>query len=123
MAGIDVSELLSDPDFVDPVTLIRRMADVNNKGRSVLTEAEPVQVSMVVQGPQAEDFKRFPELVEMHGVRAVWFAGKFNMGEEGTYTDVIRWPAVTGPRYQIHKIDEEYSNFGAGFVKAFMVLS
>jgi hypothetical protein len=118
MALIDTSELLSDPDFVDTVQLIRRTSTINNKGRNEVVDAAPVSVLMSVQGPQAEDFRRFPDLAELHGVRAVWFNGIFNMEEDGTYSDIIVW---NGYRYQVHKVDEDYSNFGGGHCKAFIV--
>ena len=38
MADIDVSELLSDPDFVDDVVLIRRAYSVNQYGETELAE-------------------------------------------------------------------------------------
>lgn len=119
MADLDTSELLIDPDFCDIVQLIRRSSTVNDKGRNVLVEAEPVDVFMSVQGPKAEDFKRYPDLVNLDGAKAVWYSGILLPLVEGEYSDIIVW---NGLRYQVHKIDEDYSNFGGGYMKAFCAL-
>lgn len=118
MALIDTSELMYDPDFVDTVQLITRVSAIDDKGRNQLTESAPVDVLMSVQGPSAEDFQRFPDLANLHGVRAVWYNGTFSMNGANEYTDVVLWQ---GRRYQIYKVDEDYTNFGGGFSKAFMV--
>lgn len=119
MALIDTSELLSDPDFCDTVGLIRRTSEVNDNGRNVVTEAAPVNVLMSVQGPKAEDFIRNPDLVNLNGVKAVWYSGTLLPLVVGEYSDIIVW---NGLRYQVHKIDEDYSNFGGGYMKAFCAL-
>ena len=38
MAKIDVSFLLSDPDFIDPISVVRRVTTVNSYGENELTE-------------------------------------------------------------------------------------
>ena len=40
MSKIDVTELLTDPDFVDTIVLINRTPTVNTKGENVLSENE-----------------------------------------------------------------------------------
>jgi hypothetical protein len=119
MADLDVSELMSDPDFCDTVQLIRRTSDTNDQGRNVLIEADPLSVSMVVQGLQAIDFKRYPDLVNFDGARAFWYSGTLLAESESQYSDIV---VFNGLRYQIHKIDEDFRNYGNGFVKAFGAL-
>ena len=38
MAQISVTELLEDPDFVDPIQVITRTTTVNGLGENILTE-------------------------------------------------------------------------------------
>lgn len=116
MADIDTSELMFDPDFVDEVGLINRASAANSKGRNELTETEPLMVLMSVQGPQAKDFVRYPDLINFESVISVWYCGSLMADGQGVYSDIILW---RGKRYQVHKIDEDYMNFGGGFTKAF----
>lgn len=116
MARIDTSELLFDDDFVDTVQLIRRTSSVNAKGRNEVTESAPVKVLMSVQGVQTKDFMRNPELVDLRGVKSVWYSGPLLASTDGAYSDII---VISGVRYQVVKIDEDYLNFGGGYVKAF----
>ena len=116
MALIDTSELLSDPDFCDTVGLIRRTSTVGSNGRNTITEAAALQVLMSVQGLKAGDFVRMPDLVNFDGVIAVWYNGVLIPEGAADYSDIIVW---NGKRYQVHKIDEDFSNFGGGFMKAF----
>lgn len=116
MALIDTSELLSDPDFCDTVGLIRRTATIGSNGRNVLAEATPLMVLMSVQGLKAGDFIRMPDLANFDSVIAVWYNGILIPDATTDYSDIIVW---NGKRYQVHKIDEDFSNFGGGFMKAF----
>lgn len=119
MADLDVSELISDPDFCDLVKLIRRTADTNDKGRNVVVEDTPLDVLMVVQGLKAIDFQRFPDLAELNGVKSFWYSGILLDETETQYSDIIIY---NGLRYQIHQIDEDFRNYGNGFMKAFGAL-
>jgi len=116
MANIDVTQLLSDPDFCDVVTLIRRTSAVGDNGRNTVTELPGVNVNMVVQGLKSADFVRNPDLVNLDGVRSFWYQGEFLVDEDSVYSDIIIFGGV---RYQVHKLDEDFSNYGAGFQKAF----
>ena len=60
MALIDVSELLTDPDFTNTVTLIRRASTVNTYGENVMTETQST-ITAVVQGANTESLERVPE--------------------------------------------------------------
>jgi len=118
MALIDTSELLSDPDFCDTVGLIRRTATIGSNGRNILVEALPLTVLMSVQGLKAGDFIRLPDLANFDNVIAVWYNGILIPDATTDYSDIIVW---NSKRYQVHKIDEDFSNFGGGFMKAFCV--
>ena len=119
MADLDVSDLISDPDFCDEVQLIRRSAGVDAKGRNGLVESSPVTVYMVVQGLKAIDFQRYPDMAALFGVKAFWFAGVLLEETSAQYSDIV---VYNGLRYQIHKVDEDFRNYGEGFMKAFGAL-
>ena len=119
MADLDVSELMSDPDFCDKVQLIRRTSLVSDSGRNVVVDAAPLNTRMVVQGLKAIDFQRYPDLVNLNGVKAFWYKGVLLEETATQYSDIV---VYNGLRYQIHLIDEDFRNYGAGFMKAFAAL-
>ncbi|MNO38280.1 hypothetical protein D3C76_283810 [compost metagenome] len=119
MALIDTSELLIDPDFCDTVGLIRRSFTVSDKGRTVIEEQAAVFVLMSVQGLKAEDFVRNPDLVELNASKAFWYTGTLLPLIAGEYSDVILWNNL---RYQVCKVDEDFTNFGNGHMKVFGAL-
>lgn len=117
MARIDVSFLLTDPDFTNVVTLIRRTSTVNEHGENVLAETS-CMIPVVVQGDLAESLERLPEGARLSDVISVYYRGDLMPERPGGYADVILW---NGYRYQVREIDENYRNFGAGFTKALCV--
>lgn len=114
MALIDVSSLLTDPDFTDTVTLIRRAASVNSFGENVLTETQST-ITAVVQGANTEKLDRLPEGAKLSDMLDVYYKGILYAQSPSGYADIIVWG---GKRYQIFEVSEDYMNYGAGFVKA-----
>lgn len=117
MANIDVSELLSDPDFTDEVTLIKRSATTNAKGRNELTETASL-ITAVVQGPDSETLAKYPDLANWSDKISVWYAGELSAQSPGGYSDVILW---SGKRYEVKHVDENYLNYGSGWTMAVCV--
>lgn len=118
MALIDVSELLSDPDFADSATLITRGVTVNEFGESVMSEEVPEAVTVVVAGNGGEEsLSKLPEAVRLVDVISVYYAGLLSAERPGGYSDVIEW---NGVRYQVRYVDN-YMNFGRGFCRALCV--
>ena len=114
MANIDVSFLLTDPDFTDQVTLIRRASTINQYGEQVITETSRT-ITAVVQGPSTEILQRFPNAAQLTDAIAVWYQGQFTSQSAGGYTDVIIW---AGKRYQVKEVSEDFMNWGQGFTMA-----
>jgi hypothetical protein len=114
MALIDVSELLTDPDFTNTVTLIRRASTVNTYGENVMTETQST-ITAVVQGFNAESLERVPEGARLSDLIDVYYKGALHAESPGGYADVIVWG---GKRYQVFEVVEDFMNFGAGFTKA-----
>lgn len=113
MALVDVSELLTDPDFTDRITLVRRLSMINVHGEMVLTESES-ENTMVVQAPDAEMLNRAPEGANLSGAIQVYSREPLFSGLNGGYSDVI---VHAGERYQVNAV-ANYLNYGAGYVLA-----
>lgn len=118
MALIDVTALLSDPDFVDTATIYRRESTVNDYGENALTETAETAV-MVVQPATPDDLQRLPDSVRMRAAIHVWYRGtlKTDAGDD-VYPDVVEWQ---GRRYQVQTADD-FGNYGAGYVEAICTL-
>ena len=116
MALIDVSELLTDPDFVDPITAVRRTQTVGNDGIAVFTNATlPVTLASVQPGGK-DALYRFPDLANPDEWIRVYCDVRLvaHSEAEGIYGDMLTWK---GGRYQVQTSDD-WSNFGAGYTKA-----
>ena len=118
MALLDVSGLLLDPDFTNVVTLIKRLATVNQHGETVLTET-PCYITAVVQGDNTEVLERLPQGARLSDMITVYYRGQLQAESEGGYADIIVWG---GKRYQVKEVSEDFMNYGAGFTKAFCML-
>jgi hypothetical protein len=114
MALIDVSELLTDPDFTNTVTLIRRASTVNIYGENVMTETQST-ITAVVQGANTESLERVPEGARLSDLIDVYYKGQLTAESPSGYADIIVWG---GKRYQVFEVVEDFMNFGAGFTKA-----
>lgn len=114
MAQVDVSFLLSDPDFTDTVTLIRRAVTINGYGEGVLTET-PSTITAVVQGANTETLERMPEGARLSDLIEVYYRGALTVEQPSGYADVIVW---NGRRYQVFEVTEDYMNHGTGYTHA-----
>lgn len=111
MALLDVSELMTDSDFVDPFTIVRRTGyDENTYGETVFTE---VLVSAVgsVQATSGDTAKRLPDGVQLNGVRSIFTKAVINANTAGNYIDQIIWK---NNRYNVIFV-LPWENFGAGW--------
>lgn len=114
MALIDVSDLLTDPDFADTVTLITRASTVNSYGEHVITETE-TEIVAVVQGVDMETLAKLPDGARLSHMITVYYRGTLTAGRADGYSDIIVW---RGKRYQVTEINEDFRNYGAGFTEA-----
>lgn len=114
MALIDVSELLTDPDFTNTVTLIRRASSINAYGENTMTETSS-SITAIVQGANTETLERVPEGARLSDLIDVYYKGQLHAESPSGYADVVVWG---GKRYQVFQVVEDFMNFGAGFTKA-----
>lgn len=114
MAAIDVSDIVSDPDFQDIVTLKRRTSTVNTYGENVLSETS-ASVYMVIQPASPDDLQRLPDSVRRRDAVTAYYQGTLSADiADGAYPDVIVW---NGKRYQVQTADP-YNNWGNGYARA-----
>lgn len=110
MAEIDVSDLLSDPDFVDKMIVVTRRPVVNSKGENVITD-EPLESVGSVQPASGRTIQKLPEEFRVANVSSFWFRGKIIATEPGKYSSVI---VFKGLRYQVQAVFD-WTNWGAGW--------
>lgn len=92
MSQIDVSELMTDPDFTSTIVLRRPApARLANEGENIATYAPDVNVTAIVQPADAEQIATLPEGSRGPGaVKAVWSATEIRMGDGKTFeSDVL----------------------------------
>jgi hypothetical protein len=110
MAQIDVTELLLDPDFVDPIQVIRRATTVNQYGENVLVETT-INTYGSVQPANFKELQRLPESLQAHDVRSFYLNLEIVQDASTAYPDVL---VFKGKRYQVQTA-APWLNFGAGW--------
>jgi len=99
---IDVSELMSDPDFVRAFSIMRPTLTVANEGVASSTYAT-TQLTGIVQPASDNELKLLPEGSRLSDVIAVWSHSEIRAGDGSTIeSDVI---LVDGKRYRVIKAD------------------
>ena len=115
MALIDVSELLSDPDFVDEITIIRRKSIVNDNGENILSE-QKFQTVASVQGNKSESLRKDEDRAILSDLITVYCKCKLYPESKNGYSDIIIWKCS---RFEVYEVTEDFQNYGNGFTKAY----
>lgn len=115
MAKLDVSFLMNDPDFVDPVSIVRRTTTINDYGENQLGETTITAIASV-QAADGETLASLPEAARLTDVRNIFTKTELIQDENGKYSDVIIWQ---GKRYILMHV-RPWDNFGAGWFKGVM---
>lgn len=110
MAQINVTELLTDPDFVDEIRLVTRVPSVNSLGENVLSESTICTIGSV-QPASGRAIQRLPEALRVANISSFWFKGKIVASEPGKYSSVL---VFKGQRYQVQSVFD-WSNWGEGY--------
>lgn len=117
MAGIDVSELLLDPDFVDALTLLPRTTSVNSRGKNVIVDGTLVNTFGSVQPANQKDLLRVPDAYRSRDVRAFFIKAEIPTDGGTVYPSIITFQ---NKRYQIISA-ENWLNYGEGWNKGLCV--
>lgn len=112
MANVDVSELLTDPDFVDPIQVITRRYRVNSLGEQSLSEKVLTTVGSV-QPANYRTVQKLPEALRVANVSSFFFKGEIVASEPGKYASIL---VFRGKRYQVQTV-ADWSNFGQGYTE------
>lgn len=112
MAQIDVTELLSDPDFVDSIQVITRVPRINSFGENSLLEMSITSIGSV-QPASGKVIARLPDAMRVANVSSFWFKGVIIASAPGKYSSIL---IFNGMRYQVQTV-LDYSNWGAGYTE------
>ena len=117
MAILDVSNIISDIEFSDFITFIRRAVTVNENGEVIITETSSTIVACV-QGLQGSELERQPQAAILHDTIKVYSKVKLMSEIAGGYADVVVWD---NNRYQVKSV-VDFVNYGAGYTCATCVM-
>lgn len=110
MAQVDVTELLTDPDFVDAIQLVTRIPSINSLGENILKES-CVNSFGSVQPASGRVIQRLPEALRVANLSTFWFKGPIIASEPGKYSSIL---IFKGRRYQVQLVFD-WTNFGQGW--------
>lgn len=122
MANIDLTELMSDPDFIDDVYLVRQAVAVGTNGRATVTPTTTEEV-MSVQSPNSEQAKELPEGTRLEDSLVAYFFGELHPLAPGRTADIVipRTGSRAGRRFAVDKLIGDWSNWGAGWCCALCI--
>lgn len=113
MAQIDVTDLVLDPDFVDPVMVIRRGSMISAYGENIITE-NPLHTVASVQPASGKQLERIPESLRIHDVRCFYIKMEIIQDSTCEYPDIL---VFRGVRYQVQST-MNWEPFGRGWNEA-----
>lgn len=114
MALIDVSEALTDPDFIDLLSYVRRSVAIGQDGLGVAVDSGPIAFSGVVTAGSGDTLNRIPEGERVSGNITIHTKTRLQSGSAEVTADIVTW---RNAQYVVSRVSD-YSNFGTGFVAA-----
>lgn len=116
MPQLDVTELMTDPDFVDEMIQVSRLSRVDSLGQNVLTECRNETVGSV-QPADGKLIERLPEAERVHNLMSFWLQGTIVASAPGKYTDIL---IFQGKRFQVKTVFD-WSAWGDGWCEGLCV--
>lgn len=110
MALLDLTELMTDADFVDDFTIVRKAQSVSNTGRTVTTSTNEAAIGSV-QAASGKTLELFPDLARAQGQIEIWTQSRLHAPAEGSAADEIQWD---GRRYTVAAV-RDWRNWGPGW--------
>ncbi|HBH7053956.1 TPA: head-tail adaptor [Morganella morganii] len=115
MPFLDVSDILSDPDFADPsLVCCRNRQGRDDDGFSTNIPAEDIPFSGVVTVDRSLEARRMEAGQTIGGAILIVTRFRLTQGNEDYDADVVTYQ---GRRYRVTFVDP-YTAYGAGFVQA-----
>lgn len=90
MANITVAELLLDPDFIDPCTVVRQMQVVDDDGIAVMTE-QRIQIYASIQAASGDDLMMTPDLARTESTYEIITIFPLLTATDSTAADEVQW--------------------------------
>ena len=112
MALLDVSEVIDDPLFSSPVTLVRTKEATDGEGNPSWEDEDSVEAQAVVTA-DTKALARLPDELRREGTILVRVLKKVAPEGFGSGYDAILW---RGKRFVVRDC-ADYSHFGAGFLR------
>lgn len=113
---LDVSELMTDPDFVGPMRQISRRSISNSYGQNIITESSVDTVGSV-QPITGREIQRIPEAMRVANMMSFWIKGVIVAVAPGKYSDIL---VFEGVRFQVMTTND-WSTWGAGYTEGMCV--
>jgi hypothetical protein len=110
MAEIDVSDVVTDPDFQDTFTLIRSVETVDQHGRGSLA-ATTMTLSGVVQAASGRTMELTPDAVRTSEMLEIWTTFGIQEATQTTQADQVVWKGTT---FIVTHVDV-WDNWGQGY--------
>jgi hypothetical protein len=114
MARLDVTEILTDPDFVDTALVCERSAQSVGTDGLAVNSTKSIRFAGVVTSDQGDILERMPGVERITGSITIHSRFVLNDGSPGKTADVVQW---RGRRYTVSNVND-YSHFGRGFIVA-----
>jgi len=116
MAELDVSELMTDPDFITkkPFTVIRKQQVVDQHGRAQPGQTNMQQVIGAIYPISARTMNLMQDQINVNGAIEIYTKYRLEGPSNTTYGDTIEY---AGNTYLVANV-QWYGDFGAGFVHA-----
>lgn len=119
MPLLDVSDVITDPDFGERVTVQRRSAAAGSNGRpTVQTSSSTISAVVIPQSDlplqRGPDQQSLPKLIQVHTTFRLRSASTDPQSGIEYQPDLIVWK---GDSFQVNRV-YDFSSFGAGFVSA-----
>lgn len=116
MAQLDVTELMTDPDFVDVMFQVSRKSATNSYGEIIITECRNKTVGSV-QPADGKTVERLPEAERISNLMSFWINGTIVAAEPGKYTDIL---IFKGQRFQVKNVFD-WTTWGRGWCEGLCV--
>jgi hypothetical protein len=114
MPLIDVDDILTDPDFVEPITVLRRAQQISNTGRVSTLNQTFAGILACVQPQSDQPMIRGPEQQSLPGLISVHTLFRIRGIAPGYQPDIVIW---NGTQFVVNKV-YNWSQYGRGYVMA-----
>jgi hypothetical protein len=114
MARLDVTDILTDPDFMDAGLVCERSLQVVGNNGVAVNTTKTTKFIGVVTSDSGDILERMPGVERIKGSISIHTKFLLNDGAPGQTADVVRW---RGRRYTVSNVND-YSHFGRGFIVA-----